>query len=130
MFYLNRRINFSLLPQDRSTFTASRNMGEISYRCFGGSSNQIVYDFPKSSRVRQTIHHESREHVGDIQGDIAPLFSSGDNVHTMVLQTPENTIPVWLGRNCDHGISGSQGSFDQTSKTNYKCCIIGIECHL
>ena len=56
--------------------------------------DQIARDFQKSSRVRLIIHHESRERVGNIHGDIAPLFNSGDNIHAMFPQSLKKTLPM------------------------------------
>ena len=60
--------------------------GRSPFDALAGCGDQIARDFQKSNRVRQIIHHESRERVGNIQRDIAPLFNGGDNVHAMCLQ--------------------------------------------
>jgi hypothetical protein len=94
VFDLKRRIRIPLFPQGSGTFTANCDTRAISSRRFGGWDDKIVNDYPKSSRVWPIIDHESRERLGNIHGDITPLFNSGDNIHVMVSQSLKKTFPM------------------------------------
>jgi len=63
-------------------------------RRFRGFHHEIARDLEASNRVRQIVHHESRESVGNIQRDIAPLFDGGGNIHAMFLQSLKKTPPM------------------------------------
>jgi hypothetical protein len=63
-------------------------------RRFRGFHHEIARDLDASSRVRQIIHHDNRERVGNIQRDIALLFDGGGNIHAMFLQSLKKTLPM------------------------------------
>jgi hypothetical protein len=65
-------------------------------RRFGRCHNKITCDSEKSSRVRQTLDHERRERVVNIQRDIAPLFDGGSNIHTVCLQSMTLTSKIFF----------------------------------
>jgi hypothetical protein len=64
VFDLNCRIRLPLRPQNRRTFTTDCNARRLPLRPFHGFLHEIARDLEASSRVRQIIHHESRERDG------------------------------------------------------------------
>jgi len=85
-------------------------------RRFRRFHKEITRNFRKSNRVNQTIDHERRERIGNIQRDIVFLFNSSGNIHAAYLQALKKTDAMWLGRDNDDRMLSQQRGFDKTSE--------------
>jgi len=65
---------------------------------------EITRNVRKSNRVNQTVDHERRERIGNIQRDIVFLFNTGSNLPTTCVQSLKKTNAMWLGRDNDDRI--------------------------
>ncbi len=83
----------------------------------GGSRNQIMHGFQKSSPVGQIIDHECCKRFCSVQRDVASLIREGTNVHATCLQPLEQLIPVRLGSDNDGRIPFLQGVTDEVGES-------------
>src|SRR5277367_1085603 len=123
----NRGLSLSFRPQQSHHFPKRDNTARFTVVAGRDFCNHSAHYFNEKSLVGASIPHDLRQSLGCIQRDVPPLRSRLACIQAPSVQSPRQSVPMFLGRDDDRGFPSSKSGTNESAQFVEQESIFSVE---